>query len=123
MVTCVTMPCTCLMIRDDMCFHAMHMLDDMCFHSMCPTLHVLIFAVCSARVIYESELMQDFLKSKEEPNGLPSQTTPPQDRRVDLCVILPNRSKCTVSINENSRSDEVLEVSILQTSLICRAML
>lgn len=57
--------------------------------------------------------MQDFLKagSKAETNGKPGPATPPQDRKVDLCVMLPNRSKCTVSIKENYRTMEVLEVS------------
>ena len=56
--------------------------------------------------------MQDFLQSKAEANNKPVQPSPPQDRRVDLCVMLPNRSKCTVSIKENSRTLEVFEVCV-----------
>jgi hypothetical protein len=56
--------------------------------------------------------MQDFLKADGAgANSVPAQPTPPQDKMVDLCVMLPNRSKCTVSIKENARSMEVLEVS------------
>lgn len=72
-----------------------------------------LHTVCSARIIYESDLMQDFLKAdaKAETNGKPSPAMPPQDRKVDLCIMLPNHSKCTVSIKENYRTGEVLEVS------------
>lgn len=74
--------------------------------------------VCSARVIFESDLMQDFLKpEKLETNGKPAPATPPQDRKVDLCVMLPNRSKCTVSIKENHRTVEVLEEVAKKISL------
>ena len=54
--------------------------------------------------------MQDFLNSKGVENGVPIQSTPPQDRKINLRVILPNRSTCTVSIKENSRTFEVFEV-------------
>ena len=55
--------------------------------------------------------MQDFLSSKGEDPNVPTQATPPQERRVNLCVVLPDRSKCTVSIKENFRTREVFQVS------------
>ena len=56
--------------------------------------------------------MQDFLCTKEDSRGggKTVQPSPPRERKVDLCVLLPNRSKCTVSIKENSRAFEVFEV-------------
>lgn len=93
-----------------------------CLHT-CPGQNVLLSVcfvrlVCSARVIFESDLMQDFLQSRGETfnsnstSTKPSQPSPSQDRKVDLCIILPNRSKCTVSIKENSRTTEVFEVGL-----------
>lgn len=74
--------------------------------------------VCSARVIFESDLMQDFLNPSGKENGMcATQATPPQDRKFSLRVLLPNRSICTVSVRDNSRTMEVFEVSSLQDRL------
>lgn len=66
--------------------------------------------VCSARVIFECDLMQDFLNSSGMDNGSASQGTPPQDRKCNLRVLLPTRSVCTVSVRDNSRTGDVFEV-------------
>ena len=70
----------------------------------------LVYLVCSARVIFESDLMQDFLNPLGVENGRDSQALPPQDRKFNLRVLLPTRSVCTVSIRDNSRTAEVYEV-------------
>lgn len=92
--------------------------------------------VCSARVIFESDLMQDFLMVGSGGGGVGGGATPPQvngkqtqkamspqDRMVDLCVMLPNRSKCTVSIKENYRTAEVLNEVAKKTNLNSRSLI
>lgn len=79
---------------------------------MMPLLFVHFTIVCSARVIYESELMQDFLNSSRAENGKAAETTPPQERKVSLRVLLPDRTVCTVNIRDDSRTPEVFEVSL-----------
>lgn len=61
--------------------------------------------------------MQDFLNSKGESANGPSQATPPMERRVDLCVLLPDKSKCTVSIKESSRTADVFDVRAIVIQL------
>ena len=80
--------------------------------------------MCSARVIFESDLMQDFLDLKQSSgssasataavNAKGNKTTPPQgrkvERKVDLRVLLPDHSLVTVPISEHSRGNEVFQV-------------
>lgn len=82
-----------------------------------------LLTVCSARVIFESDLMQDFLDLKQG-GGLAgaaaaviakgNKTTPPQgrkvERKVDLRVLLPDHSLVTVPISEHWRATEVFQV-------------
>ena len=82
------------------------------------------FAVCSARVIFESDLMQDFLDLKQSGGSSGgavavviakgNKATPPQghkvERKVDLRVLLPDHSLVTVPISEHWRSTEVFQV-------------
>ena len=83
--------------------------------------------MCSARVIFESDLMQDFLELKHSSgssssgggatlNATGSRSTPPQrqktDHRTDLRVLLTDNSVVSVPISEHWRSTEVFEVHV-----------
>ena len=74
------------------------------------------FAVCSARIIFESDLMQDFLQLKQAASGgesnPPAKATPPE-KQVNLRVLLPDRTVMTISIMEFWRTPEVFEVGML----------
>ena len=67
--------------------------------------------VCSARVIFESDLMQDFLQIKESGGGATaSNATPHKERKVDLRVMLPDNTVISIPISEHWRTAEVLAV-------------
>ena len=75
------------------------------------------FTVCSAKVIFESDLMQDFLCLK---GGVPvtpptsSKSTPTTLRsssNVEFVVATPSNTKMTLSLPEISRAPDVLDVS------------
>ena len=72
--------------------------------------------VCSARVIFDSDLLQDFLELKKQPAGVASSggatkvSTPVQENTVDFRVTLPDHSVTMVTINEQWRTHEVFEV-------------
>ena len=89
--------------------------------------------VCSARVIFESDLMQDFLDLKQSGGSTVvagavvgaaavavivkgNKTTPTQgrkvERKVDLRVFLPDHSLITVPISEHWRATEVFQVHV-----------
>ena len=83
--------------------------------------------VCSARVIFESDLMQDFLDLKQSSGSTAgaaaaavsakgNKTTPTQGRKVehkvDLRVFLPDHSLITVPISEHWRATEVFQVHV-----------
>ena len=82
-----------------------------------------VHVVCSARVIFESDLMQDFLELKQNGGsstsggGATAKTTPPQghkaDRMVDLRILLPDHTLITVPVSEHWRSAEVFQVCSL----------
>lgn len=82
--------------------------------------------MCSARVIFESDLMQDFLqltKSNEtgeggagKGGGAPAATKTAavsQERQVHLRVLLPDRTVTSVTINEYWRTPDVYQVRLL----------
>ena len=73
--------------------------------------------VCSARVIFESDLLQDFLELKKPQGGKPGSEVkkaaaePAAEKKIDFRVTLPDRTLTTVTISEHSRTQEVFEVS------------
>lgn len=71
--------------------------------------------VCSAKVIFESDLLQDFLELKKPSGvGASKETKKPSaevaERKIDMRVTLSDRSMTTVSITEHMRTPEVFEV-------------
>lgn len=82
--------------------------------------------MCSARVIFESDLMQDFLqltKSNETGEGgtgkgegasaATKTAAVSKERQVDLRVLLPDRTVTSVTINEYWRTPDVYQVRLL----------
>lgn len=73
--------------------------------------------VCSARVIFESDLLQDFLELKKQStsggggteSGKKAEAVP-QEKKVNLRVTLPDHTVATVTINEHARTPEVFEL-------------
>jgi sorting nexin-27 len=79
--------------------------------------------VCSAKVIFESDLMQDFLQLKQKTGGggasrVTEATTgqssvgkaAPVEKQVQLRVLMPDKSFTTLTVNEHWRTNEVYEV-------------
>lgn len=73
--------------------------------------------VCSAKVIFESDLLQDFLELKKSSGGATVEAKKPStdqaqpvERKIDIRVTLPDRNLTTVSITEHLRTTEVFEV-------------
>ena len=93
---------------------------DFCFNiSPCVLLvwYIHVPLVCSARVIFESDLMQDFLELKQNKGTTVNKedsSSPAQGRKVerkpDLRVLLPNHTIVTVSVSEHWRTPEVFQV-------------
>jgi len=78
--------------------------------------------VCSARVIFESNLMQDFLQIPQVSTaGGASVATKtaavPKEKQVDLRVMLPDRSVTAVTINEYWRTPEVYQALVKKVGL------
>lgn len=76
--------------------------------------------VCSARVIFDSDLLQDFLELKK-PAGAsagaadaPEVITPQVEKSVDFRVTLPDHSVTMVTIKEQWRTREVFEVRVFR---------
>ncbi len=72
--------------------------------------------VCSARVIFESDLLQDFLELKKPQGGksgaeVKKAAEPAAEKKIDFRVTLPDRTLITITISEHSRTPEVFEVS------------
>lgn len=73
--------------------------------------------VCSAKVIFDSDLVQDFLCLKNNaPNSDASATpsssiSPPTTDKVKITVELPDESQKTLTLPETSRTSDLLEVS------------
>ena len=85
--------------------------------------------VCSARVIFESALLQDFLQLSSSNSHQPAEgganevATPTRkaaakDKEVQLRVLLPDKTVVTVTINEYWRTHEVYEVSMSSTCIL-----
>lgn len=73
--------------------------------------------ICSARVIFESDLLQDFLELKKQSVGGATGTSEGKkaeaeqtEKKVDFRVTMPDRSVTTVTISEHARTPEVFEV-------------
>ena len=73
--------------------------------------------MCSAKVIYESDLMQDFLCLHDtttpatESSPLLKKAVPLPPDTVKVTVQLPDNTQKTYSIPENSRTPDLLDVS------------
>lgn len=81
--------------------------------------YIHISVVCSARVIFESDLMQDFLELKQNKGATANKdddSSPAQGRKVerkpDLRVLLPDHTVITVQVFEHWRSPEVFQVQL-----------
>lgn len=93
------------------------------FHNtiyVCPIDVIHVPPVCSARVIFESDLMQDFLELKQNKGATATKednSSPAQGRKVerkpDIRVLLPNHTIVTVPISEHWRTPEVFQVQLL----------
>lgn len=85
------------------------------------------FPVCSAKVIYESDLMQDFLQMRRSDNhqaeggantgggvvsAVARQPSTPVEKEVQLKILMPDKTITTVTINEFWRANEVYEVGL-----------
>lgn len=70
--------------------------------------------ICSAKVIFESDLLQDFLELKKPTGGASGESTKTSTeapaRKIDMKVTLPDRSLTIVSITEQLRTADVFEV-------------
>ena len=73
------------------------------------TLHSL--TACSAKVIYESDLMQDFLCLSNAGKASGAVPPPPASRGVKLSIKLPDSNTITVTTDETARTPQVLQVS------------
>lgn len=79
--------------------------------------------VCSARVIFESDLMQDFLQlGKQNSAPSPAHATKATvasvtEKQVELRVVLPDRSTVTVTIQEFWRTPEVYQAVAQKVNL------
>lgn len=74
--------------------------------------------MCSAKVIFESDLLQDFLCLQdggaslvESPSPTVTKAAPPLVDKVKLMVQLPDESQKSYSIPENFHTPDLLDVS------------
>ena len=74
--------------------------------------------VCSARVIFESDLLQDFLEIKKSSSMAAAvasvgegKKAEAREKKVDFRVTLPDHSVTTVTIEQHARTPEVFNVS------------
>ena len=66
--------------------------------------------VCSARVIFESDLMQDFLCLQGNDASKAAATPPPQHKKVEMLVLLPDGNKLSLNMPETAQPSHVLAV-------------
>ena len=69
--------------------------------------------VCSARVIFESDLMQDFLCLQgNDASKATAAALPPQDKKVEILVLLPDGNKLPLNVQETAQPSHVLAVRV-----------
>ena len=77
----------------------------------------IVVLVCSAKVIFDSDLVQDFLCLKNNAQTSDASDTPPSSisspttDKVKITVELPDESQKTVTLPETSRTPDLLDVS------------